>query len=180
MSLFKKLDFIFFGIAISLLMTGCGGNDVSEVKSWMESVKNETHVVTEKPLAPKVYVPVAYTGKDEVDPFNPAKLLVVLARLKASNNGLHPDMDRRREALEAFPLDTLKMVGTIEKDHVRQVLIQVDKTVYQAKAGNYIGQNFGLITHINDGDIEIKEIVQDASGEWVERNVKLELQESKK
>lgn len=165
----------------ALLLTACGDGGVSELTAWMDSVKKETRVVTTKLSEPKVYVPAPYTGKSEVDPFNPAKLLVVLARIRAeSNNGLRPDMERRREALEAFPLDTMKMVGTIEKDKIKQVLLQVDKTVYQAKLGNYIGQNFGVITKVSDSEIEIKEIVQDAAGDWTERKAKLELQESKK
>ena len=89
-------------------------------------------------------------------------------------------MERRREPLEAFPLDALKMVGTLRKTGLGYALIQVDKTVYQAKVGNYIGQNFGMITRVSDTAVELKEIVQDASGEWTERKAQLELQESKK
>lgn len=164
-----------------IALTACGDNGVSDVQQWMDSVKKDTRVVISKISEPKVYVPVAYSSKNQVDPFNPAKLLVVLARMRAeSDNGLKPDMERRREVLEAFPLDTLKMVGVIEKTNMRQALIQVDKTVYQAKVGNYVGQNFGLITKITDSEIEIKEIVQDAAGEWTERKSTLELQEAKK
>lgn len=164
-----------------LTLTGCGDNGVAELQQWMDSVKKDTRVVISKISEPKVYVPVAYSSKSQVDPFNPAKLLVVLARMRAeSDNGLRPDMERRREVLEAFPLDTLKMVGLIEKANMRQALIQVDKTVYQAKIGNYVGQNFGMITKITDSEIEIKEIVQDAAGEWTERKSTLELQEAKK
>jgi type IV pilus assembly protein PilP len=169
------------GLLPLLILTGCGDNGVSELQEWMSSVKKETRVVVPKISEPKVYVPVAYSSKDVVDPFNPAKLLVVFARLKAeSDNGLRPDMERRREVLEGFPLDALKMVGLIEKLNLRQALIQVDKTVYQAKVGNYVGQNFGMITKITDSEVEIKEIVQDAAGEWTERKSTLELQEAKK
>ncbi|MDO8654501.1 MAG: pilus assembly protein PilP [Undibacterium sp.] len=164
-----------------LALTGCGDNGVAELKQWMDSVKKETHVVVAKVSEPKVYVPVAYSGKSELDPFNPAKLLVALARMKAeSNNGLRPDMERRKEVLEAYPLDELRMVGVIERSTARNALIQVDKSVYQAKLGNYIGQNFGVITKINETNLEIKEIVQDPAGEWTERKVTLELQETKK
>ncbi|MCX7220919.1 MAG: pilus assembly protein PilP, partial [Burkholderiales bacterium] len=110
-----------------------------------------------------------------------AKLLVALARMKAeSNNGLRPDMERRKEVLEAYSLDELKMVGVIERSTARHALIQVDKSVFQAKVGNYIGPNFGLITKITDSNLELKEIVQDAAGEWIERKATLELQETKK
>ncbi|MES2071346.1 MAG: pilus assembly protein PilP [Pseudomonadota bacterium] len=147
----------------------------------MDGVKKETRVVIPKISEPKVYVPVAYSGKNEMDPFNPSKLLIALARLRAeSDNGLKPDMNRRREVLEAFPLDALKMVGIIEKPNMKNALIQVDKSIYQAKIGNYVGQNFGMITKITDTEVNIKEIVQDAAGDWTERLTKLELQEAKK
>jgi type IV pilus assembly protein PilP len=170
-----------FSIIPLLFLSGCGDGGSTELTEWMASVRKETKVAPPKLIPPKVYEPASYHGQADIDPFNPTKLLVVLARMKAeSGSGLKPDMDRRKEALESFPLDSLKMVGTIEKMGVRQALVQSDKTVFQAKAGGYIGQNFGLITKITETEIEIKEIVQDASGEWVERNVKLELQESKK
>ncbi|MGV3743108.1 MAG: pilus assembly protein PilP, partial [Burkholderiaceae bacterium] len=91
-----------------------------------------------------------------------------------------PDLDRRREALENFPLDTVKMVGTLNRRGLSFALLEVDKVVYQAKVGNYVGQNFGMITDINETEIELKEIVQDAAGDWVERKAKLELQEATK
>ena len=72
------------------------------------------------------------------------------------------------------------MVGTLQKTGLGYALIQADKTVYQAKVGNYIGQNFGMVTKVGDTAVELKEIVQDASGEWTERKAQLELQESKK
>ena len=77
-------------------------------------------------------------------------------------------------------LDTLKMVGLIEKNGLKLALIQSDKKVYQAKLGGYIGQNFGLIVKISESEIQIKETVQDAAGDWVEREAKLELQGSQK
>ncbi len=162
-------------------LTGCGNGGIAETQDWMEQIKKETRSGVSKIAPPKVYVPFFYTGKSNIDPFNPAKLLVVLARLKAeSSSGLKPDMERRREVLESYPLDTLKMVGFIEKPNLRYALIQVDKTVFQAKIGNYIGQDFGMITKVTETEIDIKEIVQDAAGEWTERQAKLELQEAKK
>lgn len=97
-----------------------------------------------------------------------------------SNSGLKPDFDRRKEPLENYPLDTIRMVGTLQKPGLNYALLQVDKSVFQAKVGNYIGENFGMITKITESEVELKEIVRDASGEWVERQAKLELQENKK
>ena len=108
----------------AFLLTGCGDNGITELQQWMDTVKKESSVVIAKVSEPKVYVPVPYSGKNQIDPYNPAKLLVVLARMKAeSNNGLRPDMERRKEVLEAFPLDSLKMVGVIEKSNIRNALI---------------------------------------------------------
>ena len=164
-----------------LILAGCVGGGTGEVQEWMETIKKETRISVPKLSEPKAYEAVAYVGKASVDPFNPAKLLLILARLKAeSSNGLKPDLERRKEALEFFPIDSLKMVGLIEDKRTRNALIQVDKTVYQAHVGNYLGQNFGMITKITEAEVEIKEIVQDAAGEWVERKATLELQEGAK
>ena len=147
----------------------------------MDDVKKQTKVAIPKLSEPKQFIPFNYGGKNNVDPFNPSKLAVALARLKANSSGaLKPDLERRRDPLESYPLDTLKMVGTLEKPGLSYALLQVDKAVFEVKVGNYIGQNFGMITSITDIAVHLKEIVQDASGDWVERKAKLELQETKK
>ncbi|MFZ6780975.1 pilus assembly protein PilP [Undibacterium sp. Ji83W] len=166
---------------LALSLSACGDGQETELRAWMDAEQKQAKAIIPKLSPPKVYVPFAYGGKESIEPFDPAKLLAVLARLKAeSSNGLKPNMDRPREALESFPMDSLKMVGTIEKNKMVYALVQVDKTVYQVKLGSYLGQNFGLITKISESDIEIKETVQDAAGDWTERQAKLELQEAKK
>jgi type IV pilus assembly protein PilP len=163
-------------------LSACGDSEETEIRAWMEAERKEIKAVIPKLSEPKVYVPFSYDAKGSTEPFDPAKLLVVLARLKAqSGNGVDaPDPNRRQDALESFPLDILKMVGTIEKNKVVYALVQADKTVYQVKAGTYIGQNVGQITKISENEIEIKEKVLDAAGDWTVRDAKLELQESKK
>lgn len=161
-------------------MAGCTENGV-ELQQWMQETKQSTKVSVPKLSEPKKFIPFLYDSKRSVDPYNPNKLLVALARAQGNSNSmLKPDMERRREPLESYPLDTLKMVGTMAKPGTTYALLQADKTVFQAKVGNYVGQNFGLVTKISDTGVELKEIVQDASGDWVERQAKLELQESKK
>ena len=161
-------------------MAGCTENGV-ELQQWMQETKQSTKVSVPKLSEPKKFIPFLYDSKRSVDPYNPNKLLVALARAHGNSNSmLKPDMERRREPLESYPLDTLKMVGTMAKPGTTYALLQADKTVFQAKVGNYVGQNFGLVTKISDTGVELKEIVQDASGDWVERQAKLELQESKK
>jgi type IV pilus assembly protein PilP len=168
-------------IAAGLGLSGCDGGDNQEVKQWMDEVRQQTKVNVPKLSEPKKFLPFTYAVRDNIDPYNPGKLEIALAKAKASSTGaLKPDMDRRREPLESYPLDNLRMVGTLQKPGINYALIQADKTVYHLKVGNYIGQNFGMITNISETEVELKEIVQDASGEWVERQAKLELQENKK
>ena len=161
-------------------LAGCNDNGV-ELQLWMQETTQQTKVSISQLSEPKKFIPFLYDSKASVDPYNPKKLLVAFARAQNNSNSmLKPDMERRREPLESYPLDTLKMVGTLQRPGTTFALLQADKTVFQAKVGNYIGQNFGLITKVTDTEVELKEIVQDDSGEWVERPAKLELQESKK
>lgn len=162
-------------------LNGCSDGGVHEVQAWMDEVKRESRVSVPKLSEPKKFTPFIYTAKNEVDPYNPSKLAVALAKAKASSNsGFKPDLERRREPLESYPLDNLKMVGTLQKAGMSYALLQADKTLFQAKVGNYVGQNLGMITKITETEVDIKEIVQDAAGDWVERKAKLELQETKK
>jgi type IV pilus assembly protein PilP len=163
--------------AAAFLLAGCGDSDVKEVHTWMDQVKQETkpHV---KPLSePKDFIPYAYGAKEELDPYSPNKLLNQLAKAaEASPDPNKPDLQRPRELLESFPLDTMQMVGTLQKAGVNYALVQIDRSVYQVRAGQRIGQNFGIVTRVSDDAINIREVVQDAAGEWVERQAKLELQ----
>ena len=170
-----------FPLVVLFLLSGCGDGGIQEVRDWMSEVRAQTPVSVQKLSKSKKFEPFTYTGKEELDPYNSTKLTVALAKLQAnSNSGIKPDLERRKEPLESYPLDSIKMVGTLEKPGLSYALLQVDKVVFQAKIGNYVGQNFGMITRISDTEVEIKEIVRDASGEWTERKAKLELQENKK
>ncbi|HWT73009.1 MAG TPA: pilus assembly protein PilP [Oxalicibacterium sp.] len=161
------------------LLYGCGDGGIQDVNQWMQETRAQTRVSI-KPLSPpKTFTPYAYDAKGREDPYSPNKLAVAFAKSKGGG-AIHPNLDRRREALESYPLDTLHMVGTLSKPGMTYALILADKSVYQVKVGNYIGQNLGMITKITENEIELKEVVQDASGEWVEREAKLELQETQK
>ena len=119
------------------------------------------------------FAPFAYEGFDLPDPFTPRKLAVK----QNDSSGLAPDMNRRKEPLEAFPLEQLKMVGTLSQAGVTYALVRAEKTLYRVKKGNYLGQNFGLITEITDTEVKLKEIVQDTAGDWTERQSVLPLLE---
>jgi type IV pilus assembly protein PilP len=163
--------------AVALLLAGCGDSEVKEVRDWMDQVKRDTRPSV-KPLSePKDFLPYAYGAKETVDPFSQNKLLNQLAKAaEASHDPNKPDLQRTRELLESYPLDTMRMVGTMQKGGVNYALLQIDRSVYQVRSGQRIGQNFGIVTRVGDDAINIREVVQDAAGEWVERMAKLELQ----
>jgi type IV pilus assembly protein PilP len=168
----------FAPLLCALLLSACGDSDVQQVRSWMKEIEAQARP-TVKPLPqPKTFTPFAYAANDALDPFNASKLLTELAKNRPGG-AQAPDQNRRKEFLESFPLDAMKMVGTIEKNGVIYGLVQIDRTVYQVRKGQYAGQNYGLITGVDEDAIAVREIVQDAAGDWVERMSKLELQESK-
>jgi type IV pilus assembly protein PilP len=173
-----------FGLPVILLtiLGGCGDGGLDEVKQWTKDTRLAVKPFIQKLAEPKKFTPFAYAGKDKIDPYNPKKLAAAFDRLKPklANNPFTPNPDRRRDPLEAYSLDAMKMIGTLEKPGLTYALLQVDKAIFQVKVGNYIGQNEGMITKITDSEVELSEKVQDATGEWVERKAKLELQETKK
>lgn len=164
-------------LAAVLALAGCS-NDQSELRAWMQQVRADTKPIQERIEEPKKFAPFRYDDVAEVDPFSPEKLATVLdGPQRPGAGGLKPDLNRRREALEAFPLDAIRMVGHLANGRQNHALLQVDKTVYQAHVGNYAGQNFGVITRISENEVLLKELVQDAAGDWVQRESTLRLQE---
>ncbi len=162
------------------VLAGCS-NSNDELRQWMADTRREMKPVTATLAEPKTFEPFLYRDQDAIDPFDPSKVTNALKALSAkSQSGNAPDLSRRREPLEAYPLDTLTMVGTLQRPNLRYALIRADGVVYQAKVGNYVGQNFGIITRIDESEVAIKEVVQDAAGEWVERATTLQLQENKR
>jgi type IV pilus assembly protein PilP len=153
-------------------VTGCG-EGFSDLRGFVkDSEKTVTRKIEALPQV-KPFTPFAYEGFDLPDPFKPRKLAI-----KQDNAGANaPDLNRRKEALEAFPLEQLKMVGTLDQSNVMYALVRAEKTVYRVKKGNYIGQNFGLIVDITESEIKLKEIVQDTAGDWAERESVLPLLE---
>lgn len=159
-------------ITIMLALAGCAG-EYSDLKQYVkDSDKNLPRGIEPLPQV-KPFEPFTYEGFDLPDPFKPRKLVVK----QNEGGGLQPDMNRRKEPLEAFPLEQLKMVGTLQQNKDIYALVRAEKTLYRVKKGNYLGQNFGLITDITDSEVKLKEIVQDGVGDWAERASSLPLLE---
>ena len=161
----------------AVLLAGCGG-DIDELRQWMEQQRKEVKPTVAPLLPPKKFLPQPYESAAGVNPFSTQKLSVAIKQEAAQPNSLlTAEISRRKEPLEAFPLDSMAMVGSMTREGKRYALLRVDNLYYNVKAGDYLGQNFGRITKISETDITLREVVQDAAGEWIERTSTLQLQE---
>lgn len=164
-------------LGVSGLLAGCEG-ETQELQAWMDQQRREVRPSVQPLAPPKKFDPVPYANAQQVDPFSTQKLTVVLKQeARQPNSLLAAEMNRRKEPLEAYPLDAMAMVGSVSKAGTPFALLRVDNLLYQVKAGDYVGQNFGRVLRITETELALREIVQDAAGEWTERKVTLQLQE---
>jgi type IV pilus assembly protein PilP len=170
--------------ALIVVLAGCTSSDDEELRQWMTEQRAQTKPQVQPIAEPKKFTPQAYTQEAAIDPFSNQKLTQALKRdsAQASANAalVAPELARRKEPLESFPLDAMTMVGSLMKQGQPVALIKVDNLLYQVKAGNYLGQTYGRIKKVGETEVSLREIVQDAGGEWIERTAKLELQERAK
>lgn len=165
-------------IPLVLALAACGGDEHQDLKQWMADASKDMRGRVQPIPQIKAFPIVSYDAGDLLDPFSAAK---VIPEKRITAGGIQPDFDRPREPLEAYPLESLKMVGVVRKNKTLYGLIQVDNMVHQVRNGNHLGQNFGVVSAITESQVTIKELVQDPSGQtadWVERPATLQLQES--
>ena len=168
---------LFYSFLMGLLLSACTSEEHGELQQWMRDVTKDMRGRVEPLPVVKPYEPYAYSAASLPDPFSPARLDPVAAAAK-SGGGIRPDADRKKEPLELFPLESLTMVGNLQQGNINYGLVKADKGVYRVRAGNHLGQNFGLITKISESEISVKELIQDPSGNWGERMSALQLQET--
>lgn len=172
-------------LAGALVLAACGSGDQEEVRQWMREQRAQTKPRIQPIPAPTHFTPQAYQAESPTDPFSPQKLTQALRAETQQGRTpsaalVAPELERRKEPLESFPLDTMSMVGSLVKDGKPVALVKVENLLYQVRPGNYLGQNYGRITRVSENEIVLREIVQDAAGEWVERTATLQLQERSK
>lgn len=167
---------LLFVLAFLAALTGCGDSN-DELQQWMDQQRREVKPNVQPIQPPKKFDPQPYAMADAVEPFSIQKLTVALRQeTRQSSSILAAEVNRRKEPLEAYPLDSMAMVGSVNRQGRAYALLRVDNLLYQVKAGDYLGQNYGKIVRITENDVTLREIVQDAAGEWIERSSTLELQ----
>ena len=180
----NNLKVVRFLPALSLLafgLVGCGGEDVSDLTKFIQEVKARPKAAIE-PL-PEIKVVESFIFKPDGlrDPFRPIETKDDDSTLDVSGvNGIKPDTERRKEELEAYPLDSLRMVGTVRNDKGYWGLVRAkDGTIHRVQVGHHMGQNYGKILRILDDKIELMEIVPDKPGSWREQQSSLALADEK-
>ncbi len=167
----RRIAFFALLSAASVLLTGCSGGGNEDLRSWMaeQGAASRGKIEPIPPIRP--YEAFTYNAFDQPEPFKPRKI-------ETGKGTRGPDLTRRKETLETYPLETVKMVGTLQRGQATIGLVRgADNKVFQVRQGNYVGQNFGVITTIGEGEITLKELFQDGAGDWAERQSKIMLQE---
>jgi type IV pilus assembly protein PilP len=153
------------------LLAGCSPS-TRELEAWVQEVKARPAPPLDPLPVMKQFETFEYAAQGLRDPFSAP------VPDRESGNGKGPDPNRRKEALEAYPLDSLSMVGTIGSGAgLVALLMAPDKVTYRVTTGNYVGQNDGRITGVYEDRIEIVELVPDGAGGWLERQAKVALEE---
>ena len=166
------------GLAAAVLVLSACSAEHDELQQWMDQQRREVKPNVTPLSPPKKFDPAPYQMTQAVEPFSNQKLTVALKQeARQPNSLLSAELNRRQEPLEAYPLDSMSMVGSVTKQGKPFALLRVDNLLYQVKVGDYLGQNYGRITRIAETEIGLREIVQDAAGEWIERPAALQLQE---
>lgn len=165
-------------IAATILLAGCGDR-MSDLRQYADQVKARKGGYVEPLPQVKPFETYVYADAGKRSPFNPQLQSLNNPSLHAGgNSGIHPDFNRNREYLEQFPLDSLKMLGTLTEGGTLWALVRDgDGIVHRVKKGNYMGQNFGKIISIDDSGLTLREIVPDGQGGWIERTTNVQLGE---
>lgn len=156
-----------------LFLAGCEQDELADLKQFMAQAGQDGQHALEPLPQLKPQEEFGFAPESQQDPFKPRSM-----KSDQASSGLQPDARRQKEFLEGFPLDALRMVGTIaQKGRLYALIKTPDGTVARVMKGNYLGQNYGLIVGISDSAVELRETIQDGAGEWTESKATLALQE---
>ena len=164
-------------LAGAALLVACSGEEQSELRQELTAMTKDLRGRVDPLPQVKSFEPVPYKGESMVDPFVPGRIVVTQASSGGGGGGgVQPDLNRPKEPLEAFPMESIQMVGTLSQNQDMFALVRAGASLFRVKKGNYVGPNFGVITSIDESQISVKEVVQDSGGDWVERSTSLQMQ----
>lgn len=173
----RQQRYAVFWLMLSVALGGCGATHDEALEAWMAKVRSEAVPAPMHEPAPLVVHPIAYEQANHPDPFDAGK--ITSFAVVSLGTGAQPDLQRPREPLESYPLDSLRMVGSLLRRGQAVALIQADKMIYQVRNGHHLGQDQGKVISISEAAIDIEEIVQESAGTWTTRKVQLIIQGGK-
>lgn len=178
MSLLKPVQLILWPLLFSaLLLGGCAERNMGDLKQFVAEVKSRKAGHIEPLPEIKQIETFTYVGEGRRDPFVSA-IKDSAAEMASAGNGLTPDFNRRKEELESYALDSLRMVGILEQEGTIWALVRnQERTIFRVRSGNYMGMNHGQITQITENTVDLTEIVSDPQGGYRERQASLALTE---
>lgn len=163
---------------ILLSMTGCGNDGFTDLRQYIGEIKARPKGTIQPLPEIKIVEPFIFKPDGLRDPFRPIERVEEQEDIDVGTGGIRPDKTRRKEELESFSLDTLRMVGTLSMKSGLWGLVRTnDSTVHRVQIGNYLGRNYGKINRILEDKIELMEIVPDQPGNWREQQASLALAE---
>jgi type IV pilus assembly protein PilP len=169
------------GVACLVVLAGCTTSGEDELQAWMQSERNTIKPQVKPIPEPTKFIPQTYGGEQRMSPFSGEKLASAMrgspSTIVVNSALIEPELNRRKQPLEAYPLDTMSMVGSIRSQGQLVALVKVDSLLYQVRTGSYLGQNYGRVNKITETEVTLREIVQDSAGEWTERSAALQIQE---
>lgn len=176
---FPSFTHSLFIVSLATGIAACTSNHTSDLEAYVAEVKGQQKSSIEPIPEFEPYESFTYAANDLRDPFTqPDFAPRQHVDGKTSTSGISPDFDRPTEPLEEQPLDSLRMVGTLEQDDETWALINdTEGTIHRVQVGNYAGQNHGKITRITEFDIELVEIIPDGIGGWIERQAAISISE---
>lgn len=165
---------IVFVVVLCVVLSGCGSDGMDDLRDWVVKQRQSRKPRVEPLPEIKTHESFLYAADSMADPFAPFNL----KPQGASGGGPRPDMNRRRDPLEDYPLDSLKMVGTLTRGNQSWAVIQApDGAVHRAKVGDHMGQNFGMVRTITEDKVDLVELIQNPLGDWIEREANLAISE---
>lgn len=173
----RRLKYIpLFGF--TTILAACGG-DMSDLEAFIAETKQAHHGEVDPIPEFPPYHTFEYEAVDVRDPFRPqTDIDSGTIAAESTYSGPRPEASRRREPLESFPVDALKMVGLLQQKSQTWGLVRdPDGTIHRVQPGNYAGQNHGKIIQVSETKIDIVELVPDGLSGWVNRGAQLAMAE---
>lgn len=178
-SRYRIAGLIFTASVLGGGLTGCE-KGMGDLEHYVSEVKARKAAPVQPIPEAKPYRKFEYHDAGLRDPFDGSVISSAVAEIRRPvNRGLSPDQNRTPEYLESFPLDTLRMVGTLEQDDTLWALIKTpDSTIQRVTLGNHMGQHFGKIKGISQSSVELTEIVSDGFGGWRQKEASVAMSEA--